>query len=288
MMDKMSFSPAQANATKGFIEQGYYEFDAYSYSALKNIVPPSTPFHYLLYRKLKPKPTPDMQEGTDTHTAILEPERFKQDFVTFKSSYDSMRTNAAKKELADFEKANKGKRVVTDEYYKNLWQRAENAWSRPLISSLLRDEITIIEKGMYWMDEITGVTMKAKVDAFNPISGVVADVKTFRDIRDNYLAREIAERLYFMQAAIYSDGITELYGIEVNRYYIFAVEKPTNMIRVVALSDYDIEVGRDLYRKAIIKAEDCRLTNNWHGYIDNDMPFELSPYLMNRFEEVEL
>lgn len=287
-MDNTDTIQVKKDATSGFIDKGYYDFDAYSFSALKNIVPPRTPYHYLIYLKHKPKPTPDMQEGTDTHTAILEPERFRNEFVIFRSSYDSMRSNAAKKELAEFEQANKGKRIVTDVYYKNLWQRAENAWSRPLISNLLKDEITIVEKGMFWQDIITGVTMKAKIDAFNPISGVVADVKTFRDISDNYLAREIAERLYFMQAAIYADGITELYGIEVTRYYIFAVEKPTNMVRVLTLSDYDIEVGRDLYRKAIIKAEDCRLTNNWHSYIDNEMPFELSNYLMNRFEEVEL
>jgi hypothetical protein len=287
-MDNLETTFEQTSPTSGFITSGYYDYDAYSFSALKNIVPPGTPFHYLLYLKARPKPTPDMQEGTDTHTAILEPERFKKEFVTFKSSYASMRSNAAKQELADFEQANKGKRIVTEEYYKNLWQRAENAWSRPMISNLLKDEITIVEQGMYWQDEITGVMMKAKIDAFNPISGVAADVKTFRDIGDNKLAREIAERLYFMQAAIYCDGITELYGIEVNQYYIFAVEKPTNMVRVITLSEYDIEVGRDLYRKAIIKAEDCRLTNNWHGYIDNDMPFELSSYLMNRFEEVEI
>lgn len=263
----------------------YYGFDAYSFSTLKNIVPPSTPYHYWLNLKSKKPPTAAMLEGTITHTAVLEPDKFANDYVFFDHNFKSMATFKAKESLANFKAKHPKKEIIHD---KKLWysllRRRKNAWANRKFRQYMTESSAVVEQGMTWMDPLTGARMKGKPDHF--AETVTVDVKTMQSISTGKMAKDIAERLYFMQGAVYTDGIYEVTGRVIDEYYILAIEKSSDLVRLVEISQMDIEIGRKLYQQSIIKAEDCALTQNFHGYIEQLVPLELPGYIMDKYENL--
>jgi len=267
-------------------EDEYFGFKAYSFSTLKEIVPPKTPFHYWLNLRAPRKPTAAMIEGTMTHMAILEPAMFSTKYVFFDHSYSTLASGAGYQALKAFKQQHPEKTIIHDKkLWNSLQRRRRNAWKNPKVRSFLSDPNAVIEQGMTWINPATGVRMKGKPDHFIP--SLMMDVKTTQNISEGNLSREIAERLYFMQAAVYVDGVYELTGQHISEYYILAIEKSSDLVRLVEISPVDIEIGRKLYHQAIIKAEDCELSQNYHGYMDSPVPIQLSPYLMERFENMD-
>ncbi len=275
--------------TKFLSEQDYRAFDAHNFSTLKYIVPPSTPYHYWMQKNYPVKATKAMIEGTLTHTAVLEPKRFAREYVLYKNPFPSMTSAKAKAAFAEFQTLHPNKEIITDEkLLKSLLRRQKNCYRNMTIAAILQHENAIVEDSMTWIDTDTGVQMKCKVDLFiKRHGGIAADVKTFRAITDKALSWEIAEMLYFMQAAIYIDGIRAVYGIDIDEYFIIAIDKGNDLVRLIPLSNLDIEIGRKLYHQAIIKAEDCSLMDSYPGYEDILLPLELNPRLMRGFEELD-
>ncbi len=286
-MDKQTLQQTTCQGEAWLLgEDEYFDFQAYSFSALKEIVPPKTPFHYWLNLRSKRKPTPAMIEGTLTHLAILEPEKFEKTCFFFDHSYSTLASGEGYQALKSFRQQHPDKTIIYDrKLWYSLQRRRKNVWKNQQIRKLLTHQDAIMEQGMTWIDPETGVRIKGKPDHFIPT--VMADVKTTQNISEQKLAWEIAERLYFMQAAIYVDGVYQLTGHEIRDYFIIAVEKSSDLVRLVEISPVDIEIGRKLYRQAIIKAEDCELSQNYHGYPDSPVPIELSPYLMDKFEQLD-
>jgi hypothetical protein len=267
-------------------EDEYFEFDAHSFSQLKEIVPPKTPYHYWLSRRIKRKPTAAMVEGTMTHTVILEPERFEEQYVFFDHNYKSLSSGDGSKALRAFKENHRDKTVIHD---RNLWysllRRRKNAYHNRTVRELLTNPNAIVESGMTWLNPSTGLRMKGKPDHYLP--QVMLDVKTMQDISSYELAKTIAQRLYFMQAAIYIDGVREVSGFEIDRYFILAIEKFSDLIRLVELSPTDIETGRKLYHQALMLAEQCKEQQRYYGYEDEIVPIELPAYYMDNYETIE-
>lgn len=261
----------------------YFDIKAYSFSALKNIVPPKTPAHFRKYIEEGIEQTEAMKEGSATHTLLLEPDEFENRYILFESSYNDFRSKAAREERDSFIAKHPDREVIIGrEMWENLFLRRQKVWQHKTALWLLSQRESIKEQGITWQDQETGVDMKAKPDII-VTNEIMADVKTMQAIDDFHLEKNIRDGLMYMQAAIYIDGVKAVYNFDIKRYYIIAIEKDTNLVRCEFLSRYDIDYGREIYRRAIIRAEDARLQDNYYGYQQRNIePFFLNTYHIDR------
>ena len=205
--------------------------------------------------------------GQALHAAILEPERFKQEYVV--PPKINRRTNAGKAAWAEWQEKFSDKVAITREEYDLAMGMKAAVWSRETPAHLLggegRNETTIL-----WDDADTGVRCKARLDRLTYWHGwpAVVDVKTCREGQAHvdrwpWVMKEFA---YHQQAAWYLSGLNTL--APADRIFVFlAVEKTRPYLTAChAVNEPSIREGRALYRKALQCYLKARETNQYPGY----------------------
>jgi hypothetical protein len=233
----------------------YFADPALNHSSLRWLVE-STPAHFR-YRVDNPhhEPTSDMEFGSAVHSLVLGgPEVVRVDA-------DSWRSNAAKERRDEVRTAG-GFALLADDY-----RRAEACrdavHAHPLAAKLLATtqhrEVVI-----KWDDD--GITLKAKVDG---ISGrVVWDLKTTYNADTGSFGRSAAKFGYATQQAWYEDAARSI-GITEPKFLFVVVEKePPHLVNVIALDQYDVELGRQMNRRALDTYRRCVEADDWPGYPD--------------------
>lgn len=121
--------------------------------------------------------------GTAVHTAILEPERFDEDFVCAPDV--NLRTSDGKAELAAFEEQCEadGLTPIKSDDYRKVCLMRDSALAQPVIAALLQRGVAELSV-FYRTDQ--GVLFKVRPDWFGELFGVpfVMDVKTTDDVHD--------------------------------------------------------------------------------------------------------
>lgn len=160
--------------------------------------------------KLDKKSSGAMENGKAFHCAILEPERYADEYFVFDDSAKcaELVSNGAKSprataeykawkasELAKFE----GKIEVSADDHENFLNMAAYFRECNLTSKVFSD-ITDTEKN-YFFDR-GGFKINAKVDALIPCSSI--DIKTIAQCNDKKCRWAINDNMYLMQGGVYS------------------------------------------------------------------------------------
>lgn len=149
---------------------------------------------------------------------------------------------------------------------------------------VLQQECVII-----WTDPETGVRCKAKLDQWGMDEGrvVIPDLKSCPDASEEEFGWQIANYLYTMQAAMYSDGLSIVLGGElVENFQFLAIEKePPYACCTWKLHQGDIALGRAQYRSAMAKWRTCHELNAWPGYKGGLCPLP-RPYFTSESKKV--
>lgn len=269
----------------------YQRIDAVNQSLLKHFA--HSPAH-ARYEMLHPsEPSASMTMGTAVHAAVLEPDRFKADYVVAPKC--DKRTNAGKAEWADFEAANKGKDWLPEAEYQNALAMASAVRAHPQARALLdgrgKNELTAV-----WLDEETGVKCKARIDRLTTITDcidghdhnwpTIVDIKTTRDASRDKFAKSMIDYGYHIQAAFYIDG---LYAIQpVNRlWHIIAVENvPPFGAAVYRIAPASIELGRAKYREHLRRYANCMESGVWPGYPQDIVELDVPAWALRELETV--
>lgn len=225
--------------------------------------------------------TDPMRFGTLCHAGQLEPSAIFRNYVVMPDLTKGILTQSgtvAKNPKATAEYESRvaqweavhavGKKVVSQEQWDDLvgvlHSLNANARARDWFTAPGPTEVSIV-----WDDPDTGVRCKGRLDKLALSIGMIPDLKTTRDCV--WFPKQIAERRYYRQAAMYIDGVMTQCGGQVCRFGMVAVEnvKPYGVM-AAPLRDADVEQGRDEYKSALRSIAAARKNGIYTSYDNPD------------------
>ena len=175
------------------MKEQYYPL---SYSSLKEFG--KSPAHFIAYKNKERTESAAMRFGTAVHSAVLEPEKFKAEYLTT----DVRRGTKAHKALME---ENPEKSFLNGSDWFGIGRIKDNVQRNELASDLLNhcDKIEQLVEG-----EIEGIPFRGFVDAMS--SDYLVDLKTTKDGSEREFQRSAFNFKYYLQAAVYR----ELTGVD--------------------------------------------------------------------------
>lgn len=235
----------------------YNALPAERYSHLKHIL--TSPRHYL-HAKENDKQTPAMVKGDATHAAVLEPDRFASDYLVYPGAvrrgkeWDAWSARHAEDTIIT---ASEREAAVTI----SKAVRADPACMRYLAA------IKQVEVAMHWIDPVTGIACKARIDAEAEIDGgpCVVGLKTAKATGKRKFIAQACDLLYLMQWAMYWTGYRIITG-RTPKMVEIAVENHEPFDPVpYTIREGALAVGLTLYQRALVRLVDARRDNRWLG-----------------------
>lgn len=242
----------------------YQKIPALSFTAMTHFI--NTPAHLIAYKNEPEKdPTPAQIQGTLSHMAILEPAKFETDVKVV----DGHRGAKAVKEEIEFWES-QGKMVVKSEQYASAIGSARAVQKHSKIQALMKGGVT--EKSIITTCARTGAPIKCRADYIFPEAGIILDFKTFSDLSDRGIDRQISGMKYDLQAIHYLNVGANFLGKDMTLFANVFVETaepfgvrwcplPAAAIEK-ALIKYDYWNQLERYAKCLEK-------NEWPGYSED-------------------
>jgi len=164
------------------------------------------------------KKTEAMTVGSALHCMVLEPHKFKDDFVV--APEINRRTKAGKEEWEQFQAINAGKEVLKPEHMEQVRKMSDNIMRHNIAEELLKD--AEVEKSAR-VSLSNGLITQCRPDAIN--NGKIIDVKTCQDVSKFHW--DARSHKYNVQAAFYYFILSSLYPdrFEEADFYFIAVDK---------------------------------------------------------------
>jgi hypothetical protein len=234
-----------------------------------------SPAHYKAWKKEPTKETPALRFGKMFHMSILEPDKFKENYITDTLGKLDMRKTENKIKKQQFEEENQGKIIIEESEYKSLTGMQESFKSHPYTKNLISGGYS--ELACFWKDSATGILCKCKFDYFNPRLDLVIDLKTTEDA--SKFAKSAAQYDYHFQNAWYLDAARNHFHIETQMIFIPIEKTAPYGIRLIKLTNDDISDGRDMYKRYLEKFSKCLSTDSWPCY-----DYELAEIEMPRWK----
>lgn len=200
-------------------------------------------------------------EGTLGHALILEG---TLDHLVQLIDHDTYHSKAAKEAKARAQ--NDGlipvKRAEWETMIDPLYEMQKSVMAHPIAGPLLTGHEP--EVSVFW--ERDGVPLKARLDAYRPDRGIIADLKLVRSSAPNDFRKQISDLGYYIQTEDYLDGVQAATGFRPDWLFI-AVQKTApytvSVHRLDPSTEHDarmrIQFALDRYRKAME-------TGEWPGY----------------------
>jgi len=233
-----------------------------------------------------PEQTAAMLLGQATHSAILEPDLFAEEYAV--APQVDRRKKKDKEIWAQFEKDNHDKDILRREEWELCTAMAASVHGHPAVSNILA-ETGFNELSFIWKDAETDVLCKGRCDRLGYVMGnsAVIDVKTTEDASERAWIREVIKYQYHAQTAFYLDGLEKL-SPSVERKFIWIVveKKPPFCCALYQPDDATLAKGRSMYRKYLRQWVQCNETGVWPGYPSNIQPLLLPDWAL-RAEEGE-
>jgi exodeoxyribonuclease VIII len=230
---------------------------------------------------LMPRDASDsMVFGEAFHCAVLEPERFKVQYITRPKFDGHPNSNAYKQAKQAWEFNNTDKVHLSIDEYAELHAMQQSVRSHPIASGILagkgRNELSMV-----WEDQDTKAICKGRVDRFcrvkigliDPNASkpdadalVLVDFKTCRSVDPRGFDRARAEYQYNAQMAFYLDGLMALQpGVSIVPLIVAIENKAPFDCVVYRIDDEGIENGRMLYRRLLRMHLRCVDERRWPG-----------------------
>jgi PDDEXK-like domain of unknown function (DUF3799) len=210
------------------------------------------------YKYAPPKEsTRAMEIGTAIHTALLEPDRFAEDYVLLRDVTD--RRAAAYKDACKYHPS---ERVLTGSEADKVMGMSESVLGNIHAQAMLSHADAQKELSVITTDPETGVTVKARFDLL--VGAKSLDVKKTQDARSEAFAKSVANYRYHVQAAFYSDVFMWETGDKLEAFGFLVVEEEMpHASCIYVLDDEAMEYGRRLYRRDLNRYAECVNSGAW-------------------------
>lgn len=262
----------------------YHEGPGVSKSHL-DVIAGKSPRHYWA-RYLDPnrqpeEPTPAKILGTAIHSILLEPDLFAKAYVP--NPGIERRSNAGKAEWAAFQQENAGKVIVTDDQYQACLAVRDAVYFDPLAGKLLRAPGKA-EQSFWAIEPDSGELIKCRYDYLHEGGSTAVDVKSTEDASPAGFGKSVWNYRYFLQPPWYYDVLDILYGEVPQAWAFLAVEKePPYVCGVYYATPEQIQLGRDIARRDLMRILEHRRSGEWPGYTaDGPLPVEFPGWAKSR------
>lgn len=230
-----------------------------------------SPMHMRYRRENPPEPTPALLFGSAVHCAILEPEKFKDQYVVAQpcSAFkrDGCRCSnggiiySAGKWLCGVHgkdaTVNLDRVILSIDQAEAISNIARAVSFHDSANGALKSEGPN-ELSAVFNHEENGQLCKLRADGYRPEWEMIIDIKTTENASRSQFEKSIAEFGYHRQAAFYIDGLRSL-GVNVKHFAFICVEKKAPYgVATYRLGDTDIDAGRDEIRRLIRIYKNCR------------------------------
>lgn len=217
-----------------------------------------------------------MEIGTAFHTALLEPQRFKDEYMILEGI--DVRTKSEYKQAA---KARGADKVLTEPEGKKVKVMLGAVINNPDAMEVL-DKEGHAELSAFAVDPETGVMIRCRYDWITTEEPESLDIKKTQDARERAFSRSIHAYRYYCQDAMYSHIFELIEGYPLKRYQFLAIEEQPPCANVV----YELDVlakkyGRDEYRAALLKYAEAVERDEWPAYPETRGLIGLPEYLLD-------
>ncbi len=233
-----------------------------------------SPRHYQWRARLK-RESDAMNFGTALHAAILEPQRFKSQYVVEPECMPNgeeinRRIKAHRDFIALFrrETENTGGKVVTPSEFDSIIGMLTACASNPMVCELLHGGEQECVAQAKW----NGMLIKGQADHFGEhpqLGRIVVDVKTTQDASPGAFSRAIHNYHYDLQSGVYS----KLFSADA--FIFIAIEKQAPYsVGVYRADDSIIGRGQEQAEQLINRIKECEATGEYPSYtagLDNIM-----------------
>lgn len=302
-------------------EEYHANIDAIGHSSLVKAL--RSPAHFQ-HSMLNRKETDAMAFGTAFHTALLEPEKFVQEYAVLDEEklkgtlvlMDDYKKAATELGITGITKMKKDelkaailacndprfrfREDVMNELYggKILLDASEmeriNGMTRNIRAHKgIAEKLSrgVAELSGFWVDPETGIMCKFRPDWIvhdeqEQIIGMV-DAKKTRDASKDGFLRSITNFGYDLQAAFYVDGMKALTGREVPFYFAAAEDEAPHAVGGYRASEAMLEKGRAKYRAALQILKWCVENQSWPTYQPFGEIEDIDPPRWDRFSTDE-
>lgn len=226
-----------------------------------------SPEKFRWYQEHPEPPTPTLVFGAAVHKLLLEPDTFDAEFAVAPEC--DRRTKDGRDAYNAFMAASDGKSIISSADYEKAAEMAQKALETPFVKKLLDGEH---EKPFYWVDDLTGELCKIRVDCISTIGGrpVIVDYKTAADASLDGFTRHALKYGYDFQAGMYCEGIEKTTGKTPRFVFVVQEKEPPYAVNVFDANEEFIQHGKDKMRELLGIYHECKITNNWYGYMGVD------------------
>ena len=221
-----------------------------------------SPAHYHASILFPQKTTAEMQLGSALHTAVLQPDLFDEEYMELPKL--DRRTKEGKELYKQYSES--GKILLDSATVSTVQKMKESLMQHTIISSVLSSgspELSCFG----CLPEFPHTLIKCRPDWYNEKLGVLLDLKTACDASPKAFIKACVDYLYHLQHALYLDLFSHVSGRRIQAFLFAAVEKePPYAVAIYELNAEAVEMGRELYRKAILAYNDSLDRHYWVGY----------------------
>lgn len=228
-----------------------------------------SPLHYKAYLEAPRDTAPNI--GTATHAAILEPSKFINDYTV----YPGRRSG---KDWDAFLTANPGKVILSETEMaavRGMQKAVHNFTDFPLKQSM---PLGTPEKSIFWIDPATGVLCRVRIDLLT--QAVIFDLKTVGDARPDGFIRQLVQKEYDLQVAMYTEGVKRFFGHTIPFIFITVETAAPHGAWLHPAGESILENGQRKFRRGLVAFQQLMKTNDWHGYRNAISTLELPKYAM--------
>lgn len=196
---------------------------------------------------------PAFEEGTVTHSLILEPEKVASEYAF----YEGLRR--AGKHYEDFVAANPGKRIILASTRLKAEKHKAALERRPEAQSLFQNGKS--EENLF--GNILGVPVKARADYINVDDGIIVDLKTSALPSDADIFKStVGDYMYDLSAALYCKIAEQVHGKPFTFYWV-VISKLDGECHVYKMSPKTLQKGTELVTSALIRYKACKESGDW-------------------------
>ena len=234
------------------------------------------------WRSPDPPDTEAMEFGSAMHPGILEPDRFKNEFVIYPADClrGSGKGQEGRKDAFDAQAIANGQTVIKPDYMDQITAMRDAVLLHPQVKELKLLEDGESELSAYWHDPDFDVLTKCRYDYLNPNNHRITDIKSTTDAREDAFSKVADSKGYGIQAGHYLYTATRLTKVEHKEFYFIVVERPKIKgqyvgVMVYQATEYLINEGLRLRSVALTIYKQCVEKNEWPGYTTELVPLDM-------------
>lgn len=246
MNDDQITEPNQNAIIDNLPSDVYFKLDRMSKHRLDRFA--ENPWKFFQPQPPQPTPSAAITFGCAAHSAILTPDLFLREFIAQPPEIKVRRGNAWKAFLREQAQC----KTIISQADMELCMRLHELVNQTSLGSILR-LCTRREVSVLWTDALSGVKLKARLDAIDPESETIAELKTCQSCRADAFMGEADTFGYDVQAAMYCDALRAC-GKHIKGVAFLCVEKAEPISVAVHWFDPEsdfIEAGRLHYQREL-------------------------------------